>query len=254
MSPLRYIMLFSIPLYAGANGNLADAFKILCFVLFLPVVTYSATPLYRSAWGALKVRQLSADSALVIALWVGFVASTINLIRGSGGIYFDSSAGFLFLILISRWFLQASQRRWLRGPLSDLPWEHEIVRCIGDNGHSRILAKDLKPEMVFELKENQVVPVDCVLEASHGLFDTSWMTGEASPTVLPAGMKVSAGYRCLSSRSAFRASSSIATSELAKSLRRIESNSIGTDCTKLNHRTGVIVITDLHQAIMLSVI
>lgn len=205
------IMLFSVAIYAGARGTLARGFHWGNFILFLPVFFYCALPIYQNAWRGIKNRHLNVDVPLAFAFIASSVASTINLWRGSPGIYFDSSAGFLFLILISRWFLKNAQRRWIQSPFADLPWTQEYL--------------NVKAGEEIQLKQNQIAPVDAVLISAHAQVDSSWMTGESLPLSLHRGMKISAGYRLLSNSAAVRAISGVQDSELSLGLHRIESES-----------------------------
>ena len=221
------IMLFTIPVYAGLEGPWALTFNIIAAVLFLPIIFYSATPFYKNAWAGLKMRHLSIDTPLVFTLWAGFSASLFNLVRGNGALYFDSTAGFIFLILVSRWFLRFSHRRWVSGPVSDSPWQREIIDVIASDGHrEERLAKNLFKGDRFVIKAQQILAVDALLESDRAAFDTSWMTGEAFPRVCQKGMRLPAGYRCLSAEARCVALSNVNESELATGLRKIESDSL----------------------------
>lgn len=227
------IMLFTVPLYGGLTGTIGEIFKLLTFVLFMPILFYSATPIYRSAWSGLKFSHLNVDVPLVVALWAGFLASLANFFRGEGGLYLDSTAGFIFLILVSRWFLRTSQHRWCEGPLSSSPWKNEVVVVRDEKGPQETLASELTANACFELAPGQVVPVDAVLLSQKGLFDTSWMTGESQPRVAMKEMKIAAGYRCLAAPVQLQATTTVQSSELAMSLRRIETELLS-DSHRLN--------------------
>src|SRR5690606_4952949 len=76
-------------------------------------LVYSAKPFYQGAWNFLKYRALNIDLPIVVALTVSFALSTYNLIQGSGEIYFDSTASFIFLILASRYLQKRFQQKYL---------------------------------------------------------------------------------------------------------------------------------------------
>jgi Cu2+-exporting ATPase/Cu+-exporting ATPase len=105
------LMMFSLSLYFGADGELKPLFSWLCGILYLPILLYSAIPLYQNAWQALKTKQFSADLAIVIAFLWGSLLSYINLFRGYSEFYFDSTASFIFLILLARFFLYKVQTK-----------------------------------------------------------------------------------------------------------------------------------------------
>lgn len=207
------IMLLTVGIYAGASPELSRAFHWISLILFLPVALYAALPIYRSAWSGLKTRSFNVDVPLTLAFWAGSAASIWNLVRGEGSIYFDSSAGFLFLILISRWLLKKSQRRWIESPVLELPWTKH---------HLRVRAGDR-----IRLSAGQWVPVDGVLLSEASDFDTSWVTGESLPRESVPGAAVLAGFRALSDDVVVEARSSVADSSLARQQQEAESHALG---------------------------
>ncbi|MFN7727737.1 MAG: heavy metal translocating P-type ATPase [Bdellovibrio sp.] len=213
------IMLLTIGIYAGASAELARIFHTISGLLFLPALFYAAVPIYKSAWTGIKARSFNVDVPLAIAFWAGSIASYANLIRSEGSIYFDSSAGFLFLILISRWFLKKSQRQWLESPLLELPWTKRF--------------SELRAGERIALHPGQWIPVDAVLLDEAGLFDTSWVTGESLPRQILGGSLLFAGYRNLSAEISIEARSGVADSSLAKQQQEAERQAL-TKSPKLN--------------------
>lgn len=100
------IMIFSVGLYTGASGQVAEFFRWLCFVLALPVVFYSAIPFYKATLAAVRLKTMSMDVPVAISVIVGFLMSTWHLIIGKPHIYFDCIAMLVFLLLSTRYFLR----------------------------------------------------------------------------------------------------------------------------------------------------
>ena len=99
-------MIFSVSLYTGASGALAEFFRITCFVLNIPIVIYSAIPFYKSSLASLKMKTISMDVPVSLAIILGTAISTYNLIIGEKDIYFDSIAMLVFLLLSTRYLLR----------------------------------------------------------------------------------------------------------------------------------------------------
>ena len=108
------IMMFAFAIYFGLQGQMKTVFEWLQLLLYLPVVTYVAWPFYVGLWRGIKQRSLSIDGPMAIASFLGFAVSTWNLIRGEGSIYYDSTSGFLFLILATRYFQTRSRFEYLK--------------------------------------------------------------------------------------------------------------------------------------------
>lgn len=218
------IMLLSVGVYGGAPMPWSRFLHGLSVLLFLPILFYSAVPFYRGAWSALTSRRINVDLPLVIAFCGGFVASLINLYQANDGIYLDSTAGFLFLILVSRWFLRRSHRRWL-SPGSHRPWSTETVRWLGPDGLIPRSSRQLNPGDLYELDPEQSLPVDSRLESPTALLDVSMMTGEAFPRVFQQGQKINSGFRVLEKGFRARALCRIEDSEMSRLMTRIERDS-----------------------------
>ncbi len=189
------IMLFSIPIYSGSLGELLILFKALNLLLFLPIVTYSALPFYKGAWTSLKIKKIHIDLPITIALLSGFVFSVYNLIAGSDQFYFDSTASFLFLILIARFFVKKTQQKFLtpQSLKSHIKNETYVV-----NSNLAQPPENLNMNDVVTINHGQIIPVDGQLMSDYALIDTSYMSGESEPFTFTKNMKLYAGYRSLS--------------------------------------------------------
>lgn len=100
-------MMFSIGLYFGAYGGMAiehrDFLRLVAMIVSVPVVFYAGLPFFRSAWTALKIRQVNMDVPVSVALLLTFFASSYAVLTKSGETYFDSVAMFVFFLLAGRY-------------------------------------------------------------------------------------------------------------------------------------------------------
>jgi Cu+-exporting ATPase len=195
------IMMFSFATYLGAAREFAVLFNWLSFALYLPVLTFVTWPFYRGFCQSLLNKQLSIDGPLAIASLTGFLFSFLNLIRDSGvatSIYFDSLAGFLFLITLSRFIQKRLQNYFLN---FDLRASEDVLnRARVKKGSKYQWLPTFKVETSDVVKVNQedILPVDGVLLSSQALLDNRFMTGESRPVLVHKGMKIWAGSRVLS--------------------------------------------------------
>lgn len=217
-------MLFAIPLYAGLDGTLALIFKWILFFTFLPLMFYSAVPFYKKAWGSLLIRRINVDMMISVALWAGFIFSTYSLVVGSDDLYFDSSASFIFLILITRYFLRQHQDKLLRKNIFDDLFVNSVYEVIDENGTQHTSFKKIKLNQNIILKQNQLTPCDSTLNSPAATFDLSFLTGEVYPQVKHQGDTVMAGSRLLSNSAELKINSSALKSQLALALNSIDSN------------------------------
>ncbi|WP_413288139.1 heavy metal translocating P-type ATPase [Bdellovibrio sp. HCB337] len=205
------IMLFIVPVYAGLVGTWAAVFNWLSFLLFLPILLYSAQPFYQGAWNFLKYRVINVDLPIVIAMLTGFTLSTYHLIRGEGAIYYDSTASFLFLILSSRYLLKRVQQKYLSG---DYLLQHLQLR------------KELKTGEKINLRQGERIPADGVLVSTRAEIDMSLFSGESLSQYFQEGMKIFAGSTLLSSHAVMQVEATGLHTRLGQLLQQLKSESV----------------------------
>ncbi len=191
------MMLFSIPRYAN-GAPLEPAFQRLfdtLNVLFaLPVLVFSASDFFTSAWRALRLRAITLDVPVALGLAVLFTRSVVDILTGAGEGYLDSFAGLVFFLLIGRLAQQVTFDRiaFDRTVRSFLPLS---VRVRDASGLSTRRVEDLVPGDVLFVRPGEIVPADATLVDATGRLDYAFVTGEAAPVDVAAGAFISAGGR-----------------------------------------------------------
>lgn len=189
------IMLLAVSLYGGAEGELAESFKWLSFVLFLPVLLFSAVPFYKSAWNSVKARVLSIDIPVVFGILLGSVVSIINLFTLDHRIYFDSLSALVFLLLSTRHLLKKSQQ----AAFNASSFLHFVTR-------SSVRKWDPAQQTFYEVRQDmlevgdriQVLPGECfpvdgLVKEGSTVINSSLLSGETQPEEKSVGSIVFAG-------------------------------------------------------------
>lgn len=197
------IMLLSFPEYFTRNTHLEDNLQIiftyLCLGLSLPVVFYSASEFYNSAWNGIKNRYLNIDIPVALAVVITFLRSLyVVFFQGENG-YFDSMSGIVFFMLIGR-IAQEKTHHYL-----SFERDYKSFFPIAVN---KKFAKDFKPVPVEQVTEgdiiqiysNEIVPVDAILSKGNAEIDYSFVSGESIPVVRNIGDIIYAGGKQLSGR------------------------------------------------------
>lgn len=209
------LMMFAIAIYMGAYGEWHRLFAWFCGILFLPIAFYSAIPFYQSAWQALKERRFSADLAIVIAFTWGSGLSYVNLFRGSPDFYFDSTASFLFLILLARFFLDKAQNSIESDLNPSLLFKNSPLFLVTRSGQTtKLLFQQIQTGDELHLEHGQTLPVDIELLDSVAEIDTSLFSGESLPQTFYSGQTIKAGMVILNSTLRGKALGSFEKSEL----------------------------------------
>jgi len=193
------IMSFAFANYFGAGAEFATLFSWISFVLYLPVVTYVAWPFYHGAYFALRNRRLSIDLPMAVASFAGFLFSTAELLRGRDDVYFDSLAGFLFLILLSRWAQRRMQKTFLQS--RDIMDTLQLLRArkVQATSWTWMPEDQLRENDMVLIYSGETVPADCELSDPSAAFSLAFLSGEAIPKTFTKGGLVPAGAKLLSS-------------------------------------------------------
>ncbi|MCY7420395.1 MAG: heavy metal translocating P-type ATPase metal-binding domain-containing protein [Chitinophagaceae bacterium] len=189
------IMLLSFPEYLGINlseSSLLYTFRYLSLILSLPVVLYSATEFYNTAWKSLKHRFLSIDAPIVLAIWVTFGRSVYEIISGTGGGYFDSMSGIVFFMLIGRTLQEKTYARlnFDRDYTSYFP---VAVTRLAKGGEELVTLPEIKFNDTLLIHNSELIPADGILTSGYAVIDYSFVTGESMPVFKEMGEIVYAG-------------------------------------------------------------
>ena len=103
---MMQVMMYAFPAYLAIDGEMSadidTLLKIASFVLTVPVLAFSAAPLYAGAWRDLRVRRIGMDVPVVLGITVTFLASTWFTFVAPGPVYYDAVSMFVFLLLGAR--------------------------------------------------------------------------------------------------------------------------------------------------------
>jgi Cu2+-exporting ATPase len=192
-------MLVSVCLYSGTFGGEEDSywhfFRWISFLITIPSILWSGRIFYKRAFAALSLGHVHLDVPISLGVISAFIGSSVNTIRGSGEIYFDSINAILFLLLISR-FLQfraqhkANEKAELLFSL--LPSHVHVIK------NDRIEDRSLEEVQVgdsIEVRGGETIPVDGTVVEGDSLVDCSVLTGEAVPIPVRPGTMLHAGMQ-----------------------------------------------------------
>lgn len=190
------IMLLAFPEYTNDNEAWLETnknfFRWGMFLLSLPVMFYSATDFFKSAWQGLRNGFITIDLPIAIGFWVLFLRSVYDVVFDLSPGYFDSVAGLAFFMLIGRWF----QQRTYQSLAFDRDYKSfypiAIIR-LEEGQENPVLLSDLKIGDRILIRNEEIVPADAVLIKGDGMIDNSFITGESRLLGKKSGDKIFAG-------------------------------------------------------------
>ncbi len=193
------VMLLSFPEYLGLS-RYEEAFRHffgwLNILFSVPVLLYSASGYFTSAWANLKNRVLNIDFPLALGIAVLFLRTVIEILTHTGAGFADTLCGLVFFLLVGKFVQQKTYYHisFERDYRSFFPVAVQII----EEGKERPLPlSDLKIGHRVLIRYNEIIPADAILLKGEACIDFSFVTGEAAPVEKTLGEVVYAGGRQL---------------------------------------------------------
>lgn len=196
------IMFLSFPEYFEVDEFWLDKFKHifrwLMFVFALPVLLYSSSDYFISAYKGLRSKILNIDVPIAIGISVLFIRSSVEILMDYGSGFFDSMSGLVFFLLLGKFFQQKTYAflSFERDYKSYFPIA--VTRLV-KNGISKLEEQaqiyDVKIGDRLLIRHLELLPVDAILINGNALIDYSFVTGEAEPISKTSGDQLFAGGR-----------------------------------------------------------
>jgi Cu+-exporting ATPase len=177
-------MLFSLPEYFGLNlfddDLISKIFPFLNALLALPIVLFAAQDYFKSAWGVIKQRQINMDVPISLGIITLFTYSYYIIFFQSGLGYIDSLSGLVFFLLLGKYYQQKTfdHLRFDRDIQSFFPLS---VTKIKGQHEEQVLLNSIIPSDILKIRNEEIIPADCLLISDEASIDYSFVTGESLP-------------------------------------------------------------------------
>ena len=196
------IMMLSFPEYfSGGNieqTGLKETFTWINLLLSLPVLFFSASDIFISAWKGLRQKFLNIDAPIALAIIVTFTRSYFEIISGHGAGYLDSGTGIVFFMLIGRWFQNKTYDSFSfdRNYKSYFPLGVTIIK---DGIEKNIPVTQLQKTNRIIIRNEEMIPADAILIKGFANIDYSFVSGENAPVKKRNGELLYAGGKQIGS-------------------------------------------------------
>ncbi len=179
------VMMLAVAMYAGEYEGMDESMRQfmrwISMLIATPVIAYSASSFYRSAWRDLKRHTLGMDVPVSLAIGGGYLASVWATVSGQGHVYFDSVTMFTFFLLVGRYLEMIARHR--AGQAAE-----ELVKLIPatttrlrDDQEEVIPVSDLELGDRVLIRPGETIPADGLVVEGHSSVDESLLTGESLP-------------------------------------------------------------------------
>lgn len=189
------IMLLAFPEYLGIDSSFQqfkEFFGYLSLLLSIPVFFYAGFEYIISAYKSVRRWSVNMDLPIALGMITLMARSSYEILAGVGAGYLDSLAGFVFFLLVGRWF----QKRTYEGFSFDRDYHSYFplgVRKMKEGKVVTIKLGDIQQGDQLEIRNNELIPSDAILLQGDARIDYSFVTGESDPVKVREGETVYAG-------------------------------------------------------------
>jgi len=179
------VMMLAVAMYSGEYTGMDEGMRTfmrwVSMLLTVPVVLYSASGFFITAWRDLKRRQLSMDVPVSLAIGGAFSASVWSTFTGGAEVYFDSVCMFAFFLLTSRYLEMGARHRAGEAAEALVKLLPATATRLDANGESVVAVSELVPGDHVRIRPGETIPADGLVEEGRSSVDESLLTGESMP-------------------------------------------------------------------------
>jgi len=199
---MMQVMMFAIALYAGEFNDIELEYKyymyIVSFIVTTPVMFYSGSTFFFSAYRGLKQKKINMDFTVSLALFFAYFFSVYMVYTKGSVVYFDSVCMFIFFLTLGRFLeLKAKYNAFntINKLLLSCPVVVNLLKKIDNDSYiEKIISIDdvsINDEII--VKVGEVIPMDSILLDDIAIIDESILTGEEFPITKKFGNRLYGG-------------------------------------------------------------
>lgn len=191
------VMLYSLPEYLNhkpLGESLGTFLHFMSFALLIPIVFYSGSDYLVSAWTSLKRGIININLPIAIGIITLFSVTSFDVLTMKGPGYSDSLAGFLFFLLLGRWY-QGKSYQALTFDRDYQSYFPVAVSKMVDGIESSLMLEEIAVGDELLIRNKELIPADSILVSGIALIDYSFVTGESTTIRKNEGEFIYAGGR-----------------------------------------------------------
>ncbi len=192
------VMLLSVSVWSGLVSDMDEGtrglFHWLSALIALPAIAYSGQVFFKSAFNALRHKQMNMDVPIALAVILASAMSLSQAAVNAEHVYFDASISLLFFLLIGRYLDVAARQQACSVAQNLLALRAQSALCANPDGTwSHRPLREVMPGMRVMVAAGQHIPADADVIEGTSAIDASLVTGETMPVEAHVGQPVFAG-------------------------------------------------------------
>ena len=177
------VMMFAYPIYAtywdSDSEGYANLFAWLSFWGSLPVIFYSAWPIWKRFFTSLKVGIWGMETLVCLGVSAATGLSLYELSRGSPHVYFDSMTVIIVFVLLGK-IIESKAKFSAKDALLNLAlaMPRKGRKRFHSNHEAFVSLKEIHVDDLIVVYMGEKIVLDGIVEEGSGACDESVMTGE----------------------------------------------------------------------------
>jgi len=190
---LMNVMLLSVSVWAGAEGETRNFLHWVSAAIAMPTVAFAAVPFFTSGWAALSKGKLNMDVPISLAILLATGLSLYETAVGGEDAYFDAALSLSFFLLLGR-YMNHRTRMAARSAALELAALETKTALLVEGGETRAVPiSELRQGDCVLVQPGMAVPVDGRVVSGNSDLDKSLLTGETLPEAVAPGAEVYTG-------------------------------------------------------------
>jgi Cu2+-exporting ATPase len=256
--------IFALPLFVIAmflHGQIPHQLaSYLMLFLSLPIVLYSGSRFFLSAWKQLLMGKSNMDSLVALGTGTAFLFSLFNTIfphylMGQGieaKVYYESAGLLIFFILLGKFFEQNAKKKTTAAVQSLLSLNVQELTILIDGIEKKIPVEAALPDDMVIVKPGDKIPLDGIILSGNSEIDESMLSGEPLPKFKKTGDTVFAGTINLNGYFHFKVTKTSDDTILSQMIRLVEAAQ--NDQAPIQKRVDIISSYFVPAVILLSIL
>ena len=221
------VMMLSVPVWSGNVSDMLpeqrDFFHWMSALIALPAAAYAGQPFFRSAYRALRTRNVNMDVPISIGVLLALGMSLVETVNHAEHAYFDAAIMLLTFLLVGRYLDQSMRRRTraVAGNLAALKAE-TATKFVGGGEIAEVPVAAIDSGDIVLLRPGERCAVDGIVVDGRSEIDQSLITGETTYAAAKAGAAVYAGSLNISGTLRVRVSAASESTLLSEITRLLD--------------------------------
>ncbi|EKY8777599.1 heavy metal translocating P-type ATPase metal-binding domain-containing protein [Campylobacter upsaliensis] len=208
--------------FSGMERDIKDILNFFEFVLATPVLFYTGSSFYKSAFKALKYKNLNMDTLVISGASLAYIYSLWAMFFRVGEVYFDSVAMIICFVFVGKYLEVFSKKRALDtiDGLNDF-LQNEILVFNGSEFKPKEVQK-VELDDIILLRAGDKILIDGICVKGEGSIDRSSLNGENAPQFVQKGDALQSACILIDGNIEYKATKLYKDSTLSKIIKLLE--------------------------------